>query len=135
MRKSTVFILIVALLISPLCLCFANEQPRDAAYESAGKTVFTNISVVGLDQEGLPGYIELLNPSGTPYYIWVDNKGKLRIASPKMVGYQASPQSIVSLGLDYGGSGENGWRDASGQIVGEQAASKGNIDLDGYGIY
>ena len=104
------------LLLMVISLCYAGETPREPTYTSAGKTTFTNIEVVGLNNDagtnpllngGTPGYVQMTNPSGARFFLWVGHDGRLRIASEIAVGWGASP-SVVE------------WRDASGEVIGSQ---------------
>ncbi len=98
---------------------FAESVIRDTV-RSVGKTVYTNIAVVGLNKDGtdnlagqgVPGYIEMTAVDGSVFYLWVDLNGRLNISS----------QAIVSTA---GGTpSETGWSGASGVIVGQQSYSK-----------
>ena len=59
----------------------------------------------GTTDTGTPGYIEMVNTTGTRYYLFLDSGGHLRVGSPTVVGHGASPATV-------------GWSDASGRLVG-----------------
>ena len=111
MRKIFLLVLVATLLIVNFSFAQGSRQPTS----SEGKTTFTNLAVVGLNKDGstnpanqgLPGYIEMTTSAGTVFYLFVDQSGRLKIASDIAVGYLASPAIV-------------GWRDASGSVVGAQ---------------
>lgn len=107
-------LMVIALLMAPLCFAATPRNPTS----SEAKTVFTNIAVKGLNVDGVfggadirtvgtPGYIEMTSTANKVYYLFIDSKGDLRIASEVTVGFQASPAIV-------------GWQDASGTVVGTQ---------------
>jgi hypothetical protein len=92
----------------------AGEEAKNT-FASAGKTVFTNIAVTGVNNDQVPGYIEFRdNTATTPvaYYLWVNSSGILMISSQIIVnnpgGTLTSPASVTP------------WADSSGTIVGVQ---------------
>ena len=56
-----------------------------------GKTSFTNLSVRGLNVDGVPGYIEMVSSAGRIYYLYFADDGTLKQASPSQVATTASP--------------------------------------------
>lgn len=116
MRKLCFLFLVSSIILLAIAPLFA-QGSRDGT-PSEGKTTFTNIAVVGLNNDGTngstltgtPSYIEMINGKGTRYYLFVDSLGALRIGSDTKVGYLASPAMV-------------GWSDASGTVVGAQTIS------------
>jgi hypothetical protein len=94
------------------------QQPRESKSVSEGKTVFTNIAVVGLNDDGTspsanpgtPGYIEMVSSKGDTFYLYIDYNGKLKIASDIAVGCVGSTSPAMV----------GGWKPASGITVGTQ---------------
>ena len=86
MKKIAVVLLIAMFLATP---CFAQAvRSSDATIRYEGKSNFGNLAVYGLDQEGNPGYIEMVAPyeSGTAvkhisYFLYLKSDGDLCIAS------------------------------------------------------
>lgn len=114
MRKFCFSVLAISMILLMVSFSLA-QTPREGT-SSEGKTTFTNIAVIGLNKNGtdgatnpgLPGYIEMTNTAGSIYYLFIGYDGKLRIASDRAVGMNASP-NIVS------------WADtASSVVVGAQ---------------
>lgn len=71
------------------------------------ETDFTYIGAWGMDTPGNPGYIVLKGSStGTvyPYYLWVDNLGKLRMASYAVLSvYTSFPSGDWTVGPGFAG--------------------------------
>lgn len=97
MRKYIALVLVLVVLMVSYALA---QTPRDNADvrdlgnvypKSEGLTTFTNVAVTGLDATGVPGYIEMISSSGRIFYLYVDDGGWLRIASPALVATSASP--------------------------------------------
>ena len=61
---------------------------------SEGLSVFTNLAATGVNVEGVPGYIALTGSNGDLWYLYVDDQGLLRIASPAVVATSASPNVV-----------------------------------------
>lgn len=83
MRKSCLLILLATILM--VGIAFAAETPREGT-PAEGKSTFTNVAVVGINENGVPGYIEFTCPDptlGTPYrwYLYVTSSGQVYIAS------------------------------------------------------
>lgn len=120
MRKFCFSFLVASIILLMVGISFAADVPRYGT-SSLGKTSYGNVAVRGLDRDatgetagsvatGCPGYIEITSTRGDVYYIFVDSRGLLRIASDTSVGYLASPATV-------------GWSDASGEVVGRQNGS------------
>lgn len=95
MRKG-LFLVMALLLIAALCMA---QQPRNpTTFDYEGKTNYGHIGVQGQDVTGNPGYIELrgTNSVATLYYLWVNEEGKLMIASAS---------SLTTVGFTGGSSG------------------------------
>lgn len=115
MKKICFAVLCVSIFLFMISVSFADESTR-AGTDSAGKTTFGNIAVVGLNNTGsnaatitgTPGYLEMTNGSGSVYYLWISTTGKLMIATDVAVGTAASPNTV-------------GWADSSGIVVGGQS--------------
>jgi len=114
MKKFCFSLLAISIILLMVSLSFA--QGSRSSPPSEGKSGYTNISVAGLSLDGsngisntgTPGYIEMYNTAGVPYYLYVGYDGKLRIASEEIVGLGASPSVL-------------GWGDASAPVVGTQS--------------
>ena len=84
MRKSCFLFLVATLLM--VGVSFAVETPREST-SAEGKTGLTNAAVSGIDQAGVPGYIELVIQEPYPpkgiyrWYLYVTPAGNLMIAS------------------------------------------------------
>ena len=111
MRKICAVTICIVLLMVSFSFAQTPRQPTS----SEGKTTFTNIAVVGLNDNGadglvdtgLPGYIEMTSTKGDVFYLYIGYDGDLRIASEVAVGLSASPSVL-------------GWGDASAPVVGNQ---------------
>lgn len=100
MRKLSVSLLLICvfLLMAKVSLAQSPRQPTS----SEGKTTFTNIAIVGLNNDGTnditahgtPAYIEMTSAKGDIFYLYIDYNGILRIASEVAVGYGASPATV-----------------------------------------
>lgn len=84
---------VVALSILLMAGISLAQVPRSDVPSTDGKTSFTNIAVRGVDVAGVPGYIEMYSTANTTFYLYIDDYGKLRIASDVAVGSGASPQT------------------------------------------
>ena len=116
MRKFCFLFLVTSTILLMVSFSLA-QTPREGT-SSEGKTTFTNIAVVGLDNTpsgtidgfrvvGTPSYIEMVSSAGSTYYLYIGTDGRLRLASPVSVGVSASPATV-------------GWANSSGVIVGLQ---------------
>lgn len=95
MRKTLIGIASL-MLIAAICLANPVRNPTTIDYD--GKTAFGNVSVMGNDVDGSPGYIELHGSNAdrkTLYYLWVNQEGELMIASDT---------ALIAIGFT-GGSG------------------------------
>jgi len=105
MRKYCIVAMLVGSMLLMAGFVLAGERETN---NSEGKTVFTNIAIVGNDVSGVPGYIEMMSNATTAkrFYLYVDSTHHLRMASDPAVGYGASPTCTVA------------WADASGVVIG-----------------
>jgi hypothetical protein len=93
----------------------AGEEARNPASPSAAKSVLGNLQLTGINQQGIPGYLEFNDNTGgatadpASFYLWVGSDGKLRISSGVAVGTGASPSTISP------------WKLTSGTVVGLQS--------------
>ena len=100
MRKLLVIAVSITLLMVGISVA---QQPRDYAdsrdninvLPSEGLSVFTNVGVTGVDVDGVPGYIMMLSSSGKIFYLYIDSRGFLMIASGATVGTTASPNTTT----------------------------------------
>ena len=134
MRKIVALITIL-LLVSTFSFA---QIPREASFVGVvnlgdfnNKTNFTAISVQGLNTDGNPGYIEFVN-TGSPgvrsstvysYFLYVDQAGKLRLASAIKIA-----NSSVAASFPTGNWQIPNWARASGVVVGTQCDQGALVD-------
>lgn len=115
MVSKKVALMIMAFIVGTAAYCFAGAAgPTYTPFQGAQRNIavnaesdFTYIGAWGTDTPGNPGYLVLKGSStGTvyPYYLWVDNLGKLRMASYAALSVYASfPSGDWTVGPGYAG--------------------------------
>jgi hypothetical protein len=90
MRKYAFAVVVLSILLMA-GISFA-QMPRNNTVSVDGKTSFTNVAAVGVEVDGVPGYLELTSSAGRVFYLYIDDGDFVKIASAIQVGSGASPQ-------------------------------------------
>lgn len=76
---------LICIILLMVNLSFAQTSAREET-NSDRKSTFTNLSLTGIDRDGVPAYIEMTTSGNKRVWLYVDDDLKLRLVSGATLG-------------------------------------------------